>query len=83
MKLIYSTLELELLLMWGFLSPKKDLQLKILTSKNFSADVKSTIHSLSRLSSIRHSFPFGQILELINLFISKYMSMPSMLYAVS
>lgn len=51
--------------------------------KKFSADVKSTIHSLSRLSSIRHSFPFGQILELINLFISKYMSMPSMLYAVS
>jgi len=33
-KLIYSMLELDLLLMWGFLSPKKDLQLKILTTKN-------------------------------------------------
>ena len=53
--------------------------------KKFSADVVSTnaIHSLSRLSSTRHSFPFGQILELINLFISKYMSLPIMLYAVS
>lgn len=26
--------------------------------KKFSADVISTIHSLSRLSSISHSFPF-------------------------